>query len=174
MEEIKRKEAADQTKEVSRGDFLKMAGITGLGIAGLGAVMGSIATAAEEKEGKKKKYLFVITAGSNDPNRAFLSLLLAETVLKKEFGDVMIYFALEGAEFSKKGAPEKIVSLSFNKFGNGLEMMERIRKYGGTFGVCPPCADRMGAVGENRIDWIENQDGVWLTQKMQECIVSWL
>ncbi len=168
------KETKNQTAEVSRSDFLRMAGVAGLGIAGFGAVMSSTSSAAEEKGDAKKKYLFIITSGSNDPNRAFLSFLLAETVLKKERGDVMIYFALEGAEFSKKGAPEKIVSLSFNRFGNGLEMMERIRKYGGTFGVCPPCADRFSAVGDLRIEWIENQDGIWLTQKMQECIVSWL
>lgn len=174
MEERKQTEDIKESAELSRGDFLKIAAAAGLGIAGMGAVMSSPISAQEQKEAKKLKYLFIITSGSNDPNRVLLSFLLAETVLKKEFGDVLIYFALEGAELSKKGAPEKIISLSFNKFGSALEMMERIRKYGGKFSVCPPCADRLGAVGDQKIDWVENQDGIWLTKNMQDSIVSWL
>lgn len=174
MEEQKKTEESKESEELSRSDFLKLAGAAGLGALGAGAFMSSQVSAQQQNQAKKLKYLFVITSGSNDPNRAFLSLLLAETALKKEFGEVMIYLALEGAELCKKGAPEKIISLSFYRFGNALEMMERIRKFGGKFGVCPPCADRIGAVGDQKFDWVENQDGVWLTKTMQDAIVSWL
>ncbi|MDP3047985.1 MAG: hypothetical protein Q8N12_00965 [Thermodesulfovibrionales bacterium] len=174
MEEQKKTEEISESEELSRADFLKMAGAAGLGIAGLSAIMSSPASAQEGKEGKKKKYLFVITSGSNDPNRAILSLLLADTVQKRELGNVHIYMALEGAELCKKGAPEKIISLSFVKAGNAFDMMERIRKNGGKFAVCPPCADRFSAIGDQRIDWVENQDGIWFMEIIQDSIVSWL
>jgi len=132
MEEQKKTEGVNESEEFSRGDFLKMAGAAGLGIAGLGAIMSSPASA---QEGKKGKYLIILTSGSNNPNRAILALLLADTVQKREFGSVHIYMVLEGVELCKKGHAEKIVSPAYHKFGNAFDMMERIRKNGGTFGA---------------------------------------
>jgi len=173
MEE-KKTEEIKTSEELSRGDFLKMAGAAGLGIAGLGAIMSSPASAQEGKEGKKGKYLIVTTSGSNNPNRAILALLLADTVQKKELGNVHIYMVLEGVELCKKGHAEKIVSPAYHKFGNAFEMMERIRKNGGTFGACPPCLDWVGATGENKYDWITPQGGDWLMKNIQDSLVVWL
>ncbi len=173
MEE-KRPEEIKELEELSRGDFLKMAGAAGLGLAGLGALMSSPVSAEQGKEGKKKKYLFVVSNGGNNPNRAILALLLADTVQKKEFGGVHIYMVLEGVELCKKGLAEKIVSPAYHKFGNAFDMMERIRKNGGTFGACPPCLDWVGATGENKYDWITPQGGDWLMKNIQDSLVVWL
>jgi len=137
-------------EELSRQDFLKAAGIAGLGMAGLGAMMSAPATAQETKEGKKGKYVIVITHGGNNPNRAIWALLMADTIQKKGLGDVHVWMTIEGAEFSKKSVPEKIVSPIFSKFGNAMEIMERVRKNGCKFGVCPPCAEYFSAKGDEK------------------------
>lgn len=173
MEE-KRPEEIKELEELSRGDFLKMAGAAGLGLAGLGALMSSPVSAEQGKEGKKKKYLFVVGSGGNNPNRATLALLLADVVQKKEFGDVHIWLVLEGSELCRKGHPEKIVGPAYQKFGNAFEMMERIRKNGGTFGVCPACAEWVGATGANRIEYVADQGGDWLMKNIQDSLVVWL
>jgi predicted peroxiredoxin len=148
-----------------------MAGAAGLGLAGLSAFM-SAPTSAQE--GKKKKYLFVVSSGGNNPNRATLALILADVVQKKEFGDVHIWLVLEGSELCRKGHPEKIVGPAYQKFGNAFDMMERIRKNGGKFGVCPPCAEWVGATGNNRIEYVEDQGGDWLMKNIQDSLVVWL
>jgi len=56
----------------------------GLGIAGLRSVMGTQAFADIDKKGK---YVFVITPGGNDPNRAIFGLLMAQTVAEKGWGE---------------------------------------------------------------------------------------
>lgn len=173
MEE-KRPEEIKELEELSRGDFLKMAGAAGLGLAGLGALMSSPVSAEQGKEGKKKKYLFVVSSGGNNPNRAILALLLADVVQKKEFGEVHIWLVLEGAELCRKGHPEKIVGPAYQKFGNAFDMMERIRKNGGKFGVCPPCAEWVGATGDSRIEYVENQGGDWIMKNIQDSLVVWL
>lgn len=173
MEEKKTDEIRE-SEEFSRGDFLKMAGAAGLGIAGLGAIMSSSASAQAGKEGKKNKYLFVVSSGGNNPHRATLALILADVVQKKELGDVHIWMVLEGAELCRKGHAEKIVGPAYQKFGNAFDMMERIRKNGGKFGVCPPCADWVGAIGDNKLEWVENQGADWLMKNIPESIVSWL
>lgn len=174
MEEQKKTEGVNESEEFSRGDFLKMAGAAGLGIAGLSAFMSAPVSAEEAKDGKKKRYLFVLSSGGNNPNRAILALLLADTVQKREFGDVHIYMVLEGVELCKKGLAEKIVSPAYHKFGNAFEMMERIRKNGGTFGACPSCLDWVGATGENKYDWITPQGGDWLMKNIQDSLTVWL
>lgn len=168
--EDKKTEAINESDELSRADFLKMAG-AGLGIAGLGAFMSSPVSA---QEGKKGKYLFVVSCGANNPNKSVLPLILADIVQKQELGDVHIWMVLEGAELCRKGHPEKIVGPAYQKFGNAFDIMERIRKNGGTFGVCPPCADWVGAVGENRYEWVANQGGDWLMKNIRDAFVVWL
>lgn len=161
---------------VNRGDFLKLAGAAGLGLAGLGAVMGmgGAALASEGNEGKKGKFLFVITTGSNDPNRCMLALLLADVVQKQELGDLHIYLVLEGAELCKVGAPEKIFSSNFHRLGHALGVMERLARNGAQIGVCPPCADWIGAVDHNKYDWAEREDGGVLMRSVKESWTVWL
>ncbi len=171
MDEKKKYEEAGK---LNRADFLKMAGVAGLGMAGLGAMMSSPSLAVAAKNGKGNKFLFIVSHGSNNPNRAILALLLAETVQKIELGSVHVYFVLEGIELCKKGLAEKILSPTYQKFGNALEMMERIKKNGGTFGACPPCLDWVGAAGETKHDWITPQGGDVLMRLIQDSIVNWL
>jgi len=173
MEE-KKTEVIKESGELSRADFLKMMGAAGLGIAGLGSLMSSPASAAEGKEDKKKKYVFVITSGGNNPNRVLVALIMADVVQKKELGDVNIWLTLEGAELCRKGHPEKIVSPAFAKYGNAFDIMERIHKNGGAFGVCPPCADWVSATGSNRIEWIKDQGADWIVTNIQDSQVVWL
>lgn len=170
----KKAEEINASEDVSRGDFLKLAGAAGLGLAGLGALMSSPVSAEQGKEGEKKKYLFVVSSGGNNPNRATLALILADVVQKKKFGEVHIWLVLEGAELCRKGHPEKIVGPAYKKFGNAFEMMERIHKNGGKFGVCPPCAEWVGATGANRIEYVDDQGGDWLMKNIQDSLVVWL
>lgn len=161
---------------LTRADFLKLAGATGLGIAGLGAFMGMGASPAQAagKDGGKPNFLFVITAGSNDPNRAMLALLLADVVQKQEMGGVHIYLVLEGAELCKVGSPERITSSNFHRLGDAKGVLERLARNGARIGVCPPCAEWVGAVGDNLHDWAQREDGGALLRSMQNSVTSWL
>jgi len=160
-------------EELSRHDFLKAVGTAGLGMAGLGAMMSAPAEAEVAKEGKKGKYVIVITHGGNNPNRAIWALLMADTIQKKGMGDVCVWMTIEGADLCRKGVPDRIVSPIFQKFGNAMEIMERVQKKGGKFGVCPPCADYFGAKGSEKFDWIELQGGDWLMKNIQDAWVVW-
>jgi predicted peroxiredoxin len=160
-------------EELSRQDFLKIAGITGLGVAGLGAMMNAPALAQDTKDEKKGKYVIVITHGGNNPNRTIWALLMAETIQKKGLGDVHVWMTIEGADLCKKSVPEKIISPIFSKFGNALEIMDRVRKNGCKFGVCPPCAEYFSAKGDEKFDWIELQGGDWLMKTIQDAWVVW-
>lgn len=155
---------------MSRSDLLKLAGASGLGMAALLGMAGNPA-AAESKDGKKGKFLIVITSGSNDPNRAMLALLLADVIQKQDMGRVHIYLALEGSELCRVGHPEKIFSSNFHKLGNALGVMERLAKNGAQIGVCPPCADWAGAVDDKKYPWAQREDGIVLLRSMMES--SW-
>jgi len=85
MEQYHEGDEEKGVEELSRQDFLKAAGIAGLGMAGLGAMMSAPASAQEAKDGKKGKYVIVITHGGNNPNRAIWALLMAETSRRKEW-----------------------------------------------------------------------------------------
>lgn len=162
----------DQSKEtaMTRGDFLKLAGAGGLGM----AAMMAMSAPAVAGEGKKSKFLFVITAGSNDPNRAMLALLLADVVQKQELGDLHLYLVLEGAELCKVGHPEKIFSSNFHRLGDALGVLDRLARNGAQIGVCPPCADWVGAVDDKKYPWAEREDGGVLLRSMQESWTAWL
>jgi hypothetical protein len=75
MKEKDKKKILEDGDGTNKRDFLKALG-AGLGIAGLGSMTGG-QSFAEEKKGK---YVIVITHGGDDPNRAILGLLLAQTV----------------------------------------------------------------------------------------------
>ena len=81
-------------EEMDRGDFLKTMGLAAVGAAGLGAMMSA---PAQAEEGKKGKYVIVVTHGGNNPNRAIWALLMAETIQKKGLGDVHVWMTIEGA-----------------------------------------------------------------------------
>ncbi len=154
----------------SKRDFLKVLG-AGLGIAGLSSMTGGQSFADAEKKGK---YVIVITHGGNDPNRAILGLLLAQTVAEKGWGKVQVWMTLDGADLVNKKKVERIESPIYKKFGNALEIMKKIKDKGGWFGVCPPCAEYFGATGSDKYDWVELAGGDWLMKNIQDAWVVWI
>lgn len=156
---------------ISREDFLKGVVGAGLGAAALGGLMAGPVSAAPADA---KKYIVAITHGGNNPNRAILALLLAWTALDKGFGTVHVWMTLEGAELAVKGKAERIDSPIFKKFGNAAELMQKLKGKGATFGVCPPCAEYMGAVGGDKFDFVEKQGGDWLMKNIADAVVAWM
>lgn len=102
-----------------------------------------------------------------------MALFKGRCNFKKGTGSVHILMTVEGADLCKKGNPEKIISPIFQKLGNAMELMDHIRKNGGNFGVCPPCAEYIGAAGDNKYDWVELQGGDWLMKAIQDAWVVW-
>jgi len=170
MKEKDKKRIMEDGEGASKRDFLKVLG-AGIGIAGLGSMMGSQSFAQDDKKGK---YVIVITQGGNDPNRAILGLLLAQTVADKGWGKVHVWMTLQGADLVHTKRAERIESPIYKKFGNALEIMKKIKDKGGWFGVCPPCADYFGATGSNKYDWSELAGGDWLMKNIQDARVVWI
>lgn len=163
-------EGAENAHDVERADFLKMVGAAGL--AGAAALFGGQAVAAAGEE--KGKYVVVITHGAEDPNRAVFALLMAQVTAKKGWGKVHVWMTLQGAELACREKTARIVSPIFSKFGNALEIMEDIRERGGWFGVCPPCAEYAGAVGDAKHEWVEKAAGDWLMDNIRGAHVLWM
>ena len=170
MDLRKRGDPIEKTDDMSRSDFLRAVG-AGLGVAGVAGLFGGQALAEAEARGK---YVFVVTHGGNDPNRAILALLLAQVVAKKKWGAVHVWMTLAGAELADSEKTARIESPIFKKFGNALEIMDDLRGRGATFGVCPPCADYAGAVDGRRHAWIEKAGGDWLMENIRDAWVLWM
>ena len=157
-------------EQTGKRDFMKALG-AGLGMAGMAALMGSQAMAADET---KQRYIVVATNGGNDPNRAILALLAAFTALDKGFGSVHVWLTIDGADMANKTKAGKIVSPIYKSFGTAEELINKLKAKGATFGVCPPCAEYMGADGSNKIDFVEKQGADWLMKNIAGAAVVWL
>jgi predicted peroxiredoxin len=155
---------------INRQDFLKKVGM-GLGAAGLASMMGGVALA---EEGKGNRYIVVVTHGGNDPNRAILGLLCAWTALDKGFGSVHVWMTLDGADLANKTKAGRVESPIFKKFGTAEELMKKLKEKGATFGVCPPCAEYMGAVGGDKFDFVEKQGADFLMKNIAGAAVAWM
>ncbi len=153
---------------LDRADFLRT---MGAGLGRLGALAGGQAFAEMEKKGK---YVFVLTRGADDPNRAIFALLMAQVVAKKGWGAVHVWMTLGGADLAHADKTAGIESPIFKKFGNALEIMEDVRGRGATFGVCPPCAEYAGAVGDKKHPWVEKAGGDWLMENIQGAWALWV
>ncbi len=164
------KEVNENEEGTNKRDFLKVLG-AGLGVAGISSMMGAQAFAQVEKKGK---YVFVITHGGNDPNRAIFGLLMAQTVADKDWGKVYVWMTLNGADLVNKKKTDRIDSPIYKKFGNAAEIMKKIRDKGGWFGVCPPCAEYFGATGSDKVEGVELAGGDWLMKNMQDAWVLWI
>jgi predicted peroxiredoxin len=160
-----------QPQDPGRADFLRTLGLAGLGVLGAGAML---SRPAQAEEGKQPRYVFVVTNGGNNPNRAIWSLLIADVALKKEMGSVHVWFTIEGADLCLKGHAEKVTSPIFLKYGNALEIMEGVRKQGGTFGCRLPCAEYYGAKDSNKLEFVEMQGGDWLAKNIVGATVLWM
>lgn len=155
---------------ITRQDFLKGLS-TGIGGAALVGMLGGNVHAAEEKS---ERYIVAITHGGNDPNRAILALLCAVTALEKGFGSVHVWLTLDGADLANKTKASRIESPIFKKFGNAEELIKKLKEKGATFGVCPPCAEYMGAVGGDKFDFVDKQGADWLMKNIKGSTVAWM
>jgi predicted peroxiredoxin len=155
---------------LSRGDFMKTVGM-GIGAAGLAAIMGGNAVAAEGE--KKGKYMVVASSGGNDPNRAVLALILASVAQDKGY-EVQIWMTLEGADLANKTKTERIVSPIFKKFGSAHDLMKKLKDKGAVFGVCGPGAEYAGATGSNKYDFVELRGADWILKNIQDAYVVWM
>jgi predicted peroxiredoxin len=99
---------------------------------------------------------------------------MAQVVAKKNWGAVHVWMTLAGADLAHRDKTEAIVSPVFRKFGNALELFEDLRNRGATCGVCPPCAEYAGAVGDHKHDWVEKAGGDWLMENIQDAWVLWM
>ncbi len=155
---------------LDRKDFLKTLG-AGLGVAGVGTLLGGQAFAEMEAKGK---YVFVITHGADDPNRAIFALLMAQVVAKKKWGSVHVWTTLGGAELAHKGKPGRIESPIFKTFGDAMSLIEDLKERGATFGVCPPCAEYFGATDGDKLPFFDKAGGDWLMENVQGAWVLWM
>jgi len=171
MKELPENQEIKEGQALNRHDFLKTLGM-GLGAVGLASIMSGVATAADE--GKATHYIVALTHGGEDPNRAILGLLMAFTALDKGFGSVHVWMTLGGAELANKTKAGRIESPIFKKFGNAEELLNKLKGKGATFGVCPPCAEYMGAVDSNKYDFVEKQGADWLMKNLPGTVVAWM
>jgi predicted peroxiredoxin len=170
MDEEKKEAVTKETEQESKRDFLKVLG-AGIGMAGMASFMGGPASAQADKKGK---YIFVITHGADDVNRAILGLLLAQIAGDKGWGQVNVWLTLGGADLANKKRTEKIESPIYKPFGNAASIIKKIKDKGGWFGCCPPCAEFFGSTGGDKYDFVEMAGGDWLLKNVQDAWVLWL
>ncbi len=155
--------------DVSRGDFLKLAGLSAL-LPLIGSV--TPASAAGEKE-----RLYVVTHADDDVDRAALALLMAEIDAKKigkEFSGVTVWFTLPGAKLCRKGAAEKLTSPIFKKFGTLADILGRAVKAGAKLAACPFCVDFFEIKKEEYLDGLERKGGDYVAAQVGKADVIWM
>jgi len=155
--------------DVSRGDFLKLAGIVALL-----PLIGSVppASAAEGRE-----RLYVVTHADDDVDRAALALLLSGIDAKKigkEFTGVTVWFTLQGAKLCRKGAAEKLTSPIFKKFGTLAEVLGVAVKAGAKLGGCPFCLDFFEIPKSEYVDGLERKGGDYVAAQVGKADVIWM
>ncbi|HWS15476.1 MAG TPA: DsrE/DsrF/DrsH-like family protein [Candidatus Methylomirabilis sp.] len=155
--------------EVTRTDFLKLAGI-----AALLPLIGSV-TPASAAEGKER--LYVVTHAADDVDRAALALLLSGIDAKKigkEFPAVTIWFTLQGAKLCRKGSAEKLTSPVFKKFGTLAEILGVAVKAGAKVAACPFCIDFFEIRKEEYLDGLERKGGDYVAAQVGKVDVIWM
>jgi len=155
--------------DLSRNDFLKLAGLSAL----LPLLSG--ATAASAAEGKER--LYVVTHADDDVDRAALALLLAGIDAKKigkEVSGVTIWFTLPGVKLCKKGAAEKLTSPVFKKFGTLADIRNDAVKAGAKLAACPFCLDFYEIPKSEYVDGLERKGGDYVAAQVGKADVAWM
>ena len=155
--------------EVSRSDFLKLAGLSALL-----PLIGSV-TPASAADGKER--LYVVTHADDDVDRAALALLLAGIDAKKigkEFSGVTVWFTLQGAKLCRKGAGEKLTSPVFKKFGTLAEILGGAVKAGAKLAACPFCVDFFEIPKSEYLDGLDRKGGDYVAAQVGKADVIWM
>ena len=155
--------------EISRSDFLKLAGLSALL-----PLIGSV-TPASAADGKER--LYVVTHADDDVDRAALALLLAEVDAKKigkELSGVTIWFTLQGGKLCRKGAAEKLTSPIFKKFGTLAEIFGGAVKAGAKLAACPFCLDFFEIKKGEYLDGLERKGGDYVAAQVGKADVIWM
>jgi len=155
--------------DVSRGDFLKLAGIVALL-----PLIGSVppASAAEGRE-----RLYVVTHADDDVDRAALALLLSGIDAKKigkELTGVTVWFTLQGAKLCRKGTAEKLTSPIFKKFGTLAEILGVAVKAGAKLAACPFCVDFFEIPKSEYLDGMDRKGGDYVAAQVGKADVIWM
>ncbi|MDA8120969.1 MAG: hypothetical protein M0Z38_00190 [Deltaproteobacteria bacterium] len=156
--------------ELSRSDFLKLAGLSAL-VPLLGGV-----NPASAAEGKAER-LYVVTHADDDVDRAALALILASVDAKKigrELPGVTIWFILQGAKLCRKGAAEKLTSPVFRKFGTLADILTTSTKAGAKLAACPFCLDALNLSKTDYIKGLERKGGDYVVGQVGKADVIWL
>ena len=155
--------------DVSRGDFLKLAGLSALL-----PLIGSV-TPASAADGKER--LYVVTHADADVDRAALALLLAGIDAKKigkELSGVTVWFTLQGAKLCRKGAAEKLTSPIFRKFGTLADILGSAVKAGAKLAACPFCLDFLEIGKAEYLDGLERKGGDYVASQVGKADVIWM
>ena len=155
--------------EVSRSDFLKLAGLSALL-----PLIGSV-TPASAAVGRERVY--VVTHSDDDVDRAALALLLAGIDAKKigkENSGVTIWFTLQGAKLCRKGAGEKLTSPVFKKIGTLADTLRGAVKAGAKLAACPFCVDFLEIKKAEYLDGLERTGGDYVAAQVGKADVIWM
>ena len=155
--------------EVSRGDFLKLAGLSALL-----PLIGSV-TSASAAEGRERVY--VVTHSDDDVDRAALALLLAEIDAKKigkELSGVTVWFTLQGTKLCRKGAAGKFTSPVFKKFGTLDDLLSAAVKAGAKLAACPFCLDFFEIPKSEYLDGLDRKGGDYVAAQVGKADVIWM
>jgi predicted peroxiredoxin len=156
--------------ELSRSDFLKLAGLSAL-LPMLGGV-----TQASAAEGKAER-LYIVTHANEDVDRAALGLVLASVDAKKigkELPGLTIWFTLQGAKLCKKGEAEKLTSPIFKKFGTLADILRMSTKAGAKLAACPFCLDAFNIAKSDYIEGLDRKGGDYVVGQVGKADVVWL
>jgi predicted peroxiredoxin len=158
------------SSKLSRGDFLKLAGLSALV-----PLLGSI-TSASAAEIKAER-LYVVTHADDDLDRAALALLLASVDAKKigkELPALTIWFTLQGAKLCRKGVAEKLVSPVFKKFGTLADILATATKDGAKLAACPFCLDALDIAKSDYITGLERKGGDYVAGQVGKADIVWM
>lgn len=95
-----------------------------------------------------ENYLIVLTSISDDPDRAAVPLVLANSALAAD-KEALLWLTLEGAQLAIKGTAENVPTKSFAPI---KELLDIFIEAGGKIGICPPCGKTHGVTDDNMID----------------------
>jgi predicted peroxiredoxin len=155
--------------DVSRGDFLKLAGLSALL-----PLIGSVAPASAVEV---RERVYVVTHSDDDVDRAALALLLAGIDAKKigkELSGVTIWFTLQGGKLCRKGSAEKLTSPIFKKFGTLADILGGGVKAGTKLAACPFCLDFFEIGKGEYLDGLERKGGDYVAAQVGKADVIWM